>query len=68
MRFINYLKDLLIIVMALAFLGHLGCIVRFGSVAIQEPNALWLIGDIALIGIILGLGIYWMVKDLRRKY
>ena len=66
MRFINYLKDLLIITMALAYLWHFSNIIRFGSVLIQEPSLAILIGEVVLFGIIAGFGIYWMVKDLRR--
>ena len=66
MRFINYLKDLLIILMAGMYLWHFSNIVRFGSHYIQEPNTAILISEIGLFVIILGLGVYWMITDLRR--
>ena len=65
MRFINYLKDLLIVSMAIAFLWHFSNIARYGSLLIQEQNTAILISEIILLGIILGLGLYWMIKDLR---
>ena len=64
MRFINYLKNLIIILMAGTLLG---CFILgyIPQTAIEE-NIATRIYEIVLFGIIAGFGIYWMVKDLRR--
>ena len=60
MRFINYNKNLLIILMSGTYLGC--CI----SGRFYESDTRALVSEVILFGAILGLGIYWMVTDLRR--
>ena len=64
MRFINYLKNLIIILMAGTLLGCF--ILGYIPQAAIEENIAIRIYEMVLFGIIAGFGIYWMVKDLRR--
>jgi len=62
---VSYIKNALIIGMALAFLWFFSNIGRYGSHYIQEPNMPILICEVSLFISVLAFGIYGFVKDIK---
>jgi len=56
----------MVIGMSAAFLWHFGCIVRQGTVIIQEPNLAILVSEMILLSVIFVYGIASLTKILRR--
>lgn len=54
----------LVIAMSGFLLWHLSCIWRLGQFYIQEPNRMWLCGEIILMAGVLAFGINMAVRRL----
>ncbi len=51
--------------LAMAFLGHFALIVHYGSILIQEPNKIILATEVMLLVTVIIYGIYNLVEIIR---
>ena len=61
----NMIKDTLVIILGLTMLLIFIPILLLGSYSIIEPNPIILAVELLLSAVILGLGIYFLIKDAR---
>ena len=63
----EYLTNVFLIALAIAFLAHFALIVKYGGYFIQEPNSAILISEIVLLIGIVVFGILNLIKVIRQR-
>lgn len=61
------ITNILLIALAIAFLVHLALIVKYDGYFIREPNPFILYSEVTGFAVIIGFGVYNIVKRIRSK-
>ena len=66
MKLREFFTNSLLIALAIAFLAHFSLIAKYKQVLVQELNLSMLTAEITLFIVIIGLGVFNIIKLLRR--
>lgn len=61
------LTNIVMIALAVAFLAHFALIIIYGGYFIREPNLAILISETTFLVVVIGFGLFNLVKLLKRR-